>query len=197
MIIGLCGQAGCGKSTAAAILEREGFVPLALAQPLYDALAVITGVPVEVLHDRATKELPLPGIGKSPRFLLQTLGTEWGRNTVRQSIWIDRLMRQIEHWEACGRSVTVADVRFDDEAQAIVDAGGRVWRVYRPDHWIGGDAARHVSEAGISDRLISRRIYNRGDIGLFSAEVLATLAAERHSATLQVGTMEADNLACK
>ena len=189
MIIGLCGQAGCGKSTAAAILEREGFVPLALAQPLYDALAVITGVPVEALQDRATKELPLPGIGKSPRFLLQTLGTEWGRNTVKQSIWIDRLMQQAEGWTAAGKSVTVADVRFDDEAEAICAAGGVIWRIYRPENWIGGEAARHSSEAGISDHMVSRRIYNHGDLAAFETQVLVALAAERHSRSLHDVTM--------
>ncbi len=189
MIIGLCGQAGCGKSTAAAILEREGFVPLALAAPLYEALAAITGIPVESLQDRATKELPLPGLGKSPRFLLQTLGTEWGRGMVSQTIWIDRLMRQVEHWAAAGRGVTVCDVRFNDEAEAIIAAGGAVWRIYRSEHWIGGEAARHSSEAGIDERYISRRIYNHGDLAAFEGQLMTALAAERHSERLLAATM--------
>ncbi len=178
MIIGLCGQAGCGKSTAAAFLEREGFVPLALAAPLYEALAAITGIPVESLQDRATKELPIPGIGKSPRFLLQTLGTEWGRGMVSQTLWIDRLMRQVEHWAAAGRGVTVC-----------LAAGGKIWRIYREEHWIGGEAARHSSEAGIDERYISRRIYNRGDLDAFEGQVMTALAAERHSERLLAATM--------
>jgi hypothetical protein len=96
--------------------------------------------------------------------LLQTLGTEWGRGTVHPEIWIRIAMeRAAQHLTFNG--VVITDVRFDNEAQAIIDAGGEVWRVARPGWRCLADAsATHSSEAGVSDHLITRTIDNSGSL---------------------------------
>jgi len=167
MLIGLCGPAGAGKNTVADfITDSNGgpFAQIAFADPLYECVSAITGLSVSRLKDRGVKEAVIPWLGKSPRQLLQTLGTEWGRGTVHPEIWIRIAMeRAAQHLTFNG--VVITDVRFDNEAQAIIDAGGEVWKVARPG-WrcLADTSATHSSEAGVSDHLITRTIDNSGSL---------------------------------
>jgi hypothetical protein len=147
---------------------------MAFADPLYECVSAITGLPVSRLKDRDVKEAVVPWLGKSPRQMLQTLGTEWGRGTVHPEIWIRIAMEHAGQHLAVGRCVVITDVRFDNEAQAIIDAGGEVWSVTRPG-WrcLADEAAAHQSEAGVSDRLITRTIDNSGPLDDLRDELAA------------------------
>lgn len=161
MIIALCGLAGCGKNAVAEILaRRQGAEVIAFAGPIYEAVAAITGLSADQLADRAVKEAPLPWLGKSPRELLQTLGTEWGRESVHPEIWVRTAMRRAA---AC-RLAVITDCRFTNEAQAVKKAGGVVWQVRRHVAGLAGSAGRHSSEAGIPEELIDLRIDNNGTL---------------------------------
>lgn len=163
MIIGLCGAAGSGKNAAAYHLcRRYGAEHCAFADPLYAAVSVITGLSVDELQDRAKKEQPLTWLPASPRRLLQTIGTEWGRDTIHPMIWILATLRRIDASEALYHVIT--DVRFENEAQAIHDRGGVVWRIVRPGAGLAGETAKHSSEAGIPDHLVDDEILNDGDL---------------------------------
>ena len=129
MLIGLCGPAGAGKNTVAELLtDSDGctLVQMAFADPLYECVSTITGLPVACLKDRDVKETVIPWLGKSPRQMLQTLGTEWGRGTVHTEIWVRITMERAKPELVVGRGVVITDVRFDNEAQAIIDSGGEV-----------------------------------------------------------------------
>ena len=181
MIIALCGAAGSGKNAVATILRRQhGFGVLAFADPIYDAVAAITGMRRRELEDRAIKERVIPWLGKSPRELLQTLGTEWGRNTVREDIWIQRAMQAARHYSR----VAICDCRFANEAEAVRRAGGFVWQVRRRAGGLSGSTARHASEAGVPERLIDLRIDNDGTLG----DLEMAVDAAWH--TLHVATMK-------
>ena len=165
MIIGLCGLAGSGKDEVAAILSRRyRFAAISFAGPIYKAVSEITGLPPDRLKDREQKERPIPWLGKSPRELLQTLGTEWGRQMVRDDIWVKIAMRRASEQERYGWHSVITDVRFDNEAEVILEAGGQVWRVERPGAGLSGQAAGHPSEAGISNHLIDQVIRNAGTL---------------------------------
>ena len=170
ILIGLCGPAGCGKDTVAYLLHKHGaFHRYTMAKAMKQGLEVMLGVPMEIWDDRVAKETVIPWIGKSPRQLAQTLGTEWGRNLIHQDIWLRRMLRE---WDEVRTYVSprmvVTDVRFDNEAQAIKNAGGTVWKVERP----GVTAvAAHVSEKGVSSALIEGVVKNTGSLDQLDANI--------------------------
>jgi len=186
MLIALCGAAGSGKNTVADRLVKEhGFYHLAFADPLYEMVSIVTGLSREDLEDREVKETPIDWLGKSPRQLLQSLGTEWGRNTVHDQIWVRAAFSRVADLEAAGRDVVITDVRFDNEAVAAKAAGGVVWRVVRR----GGPrltegAAAHSSEAGVPDTLVDAEIANSGTIPDLHAAISRLLNSTIHVSTL-------------
>lgn len=136
-VIGLTGVAGCGKDTAADILrEKHRFLKLSFAEPLYDMVSIVTRTPVEVLKTRAGKEVTLDRIGVSPRKMLQTLGTEWGRELVSPDLWIKNLDGRLSAIDSRVGilGLVVPDVRFQNEVDYIHELGGEVWRIDRPNN---------------------------------------------------------------
>ncbi len=165
-LIGLTGPAGSGKDSVADVLCRDhGFVRYEFARPLKAMLAAI-GVDA---NDRATKELPHPLFGKSPRRMAQTLGTEWMREMVNANGWlllagafVDRV-RQVNSPEAYARyvagesgfiplqakGIVITDCRFQNEAAFIAERDGVIWHIDR----LGvAPVESHASESGL-DRL--------------------------------------------
>lgn len=169
-LIGIAGKKGAGKDTAAQYLSRVyGLRILSFADPIKDALAVMFGVPVSLFHDPETKEIPSPELlGFSPRFLMQTLGTEWGRDTVRSTLWIDLLIRKAKKVRSSYAGVVVPDVRFDNEAEAIRSAGGAIWLIRRNQETA---ADQHPSEVGVSPSLIDFTIDNTRDLRVLRTQV--------------------------
>lgn len=173
-IIGLAGPAGCGKNLVASMVPDA--VVIQLADPIYAALSAMLGIPDTVLRQRATKERPIDWLGKSPRQMLQTLGTDWGRTLVAEDIWLRIARRRIEELAASGVStVVIADVRFDNEARMVQEMGGEVWGV---DRGPTAGVSPHVSEAGLSPGMVDRVIDNTGTPDQTRANVAAILASE-------------------
>lgn len=147
LLIGLCGRAGAGKDTVRQFLANDhGFTGLAVADPLRDmVMALLDHVYANHYATRRDlKEVDVPVIGASYRKLAQTLGTEWGRQTIRPSLWIDIAMHKVRlMWARGERRIVISDVRFPDEAEAIRSMGGVVWVVTRQD---AAPVREHVSE---------------------------------------------------
>lgn len=173
MIIGICGSAGSGKDTAGDMLVRmHGFARLAFADPMKRFCAEVFDFTNEQLwgpsETRNAPDLRYPRPGKepgnlSPRYALQTLGTEWGRDCY-EPIWVElglrtakRLLAQpglryeprrgivADHPDRV-LGVAITDVRFRNEVDAVHAAGGFIVRITRPGDGLKGSAAAHQSE---------------------------------------------------
>ena len=174
-IIGLTGKAGAGKTLVASML---GYRVIGLADPLYAAISAMLDVEVEDLLDRERKEVPIPWLGKSPRELLQTLGTDWGRDLIRPDLWTLLCRRRLEKMAADGvEGVAVCDVRFSNEVELVRSFGGEVWRVVRP----GAETTphQHRSENGLPDSAIDCTIVNDCGIDDLRGRVLTAWEASR------------------
>lgn len=144
-IVGITGKAGSGKDTAADYLvENHNFVKVSFAAPLKEGLRAMFNWDKTLLLDRDWKERLLPDIGKSPRELMQTIGTEWGRELVHKDLW---LMLAKQRIEASEKDVVISDLRFDNEADLIRSLGGSVIHLSRPQTT---EVAEHISERRVT-----------------------------------------------
>lgn len=123
-----------GKSTAASYLcSVYGFDAVSLAAPV-KAMGAEFLVSFGYSREEAEymvfrdKERIIPSLNKSVRYILQTIGTEWGRNYINGNVWVKIMLRNLE----LKGNVVVDDVRFFNEAEAIKAAGGILWKVVRP-----------------------------------------------------------------
>lgn len=139
-IIGLCGRAGSGKDRAAEYLcEHYGFVRAAFADSLkrmLEPLLVAADEDYAALYEPALKAVPLPGLhGLSARQLMQTLG-DWGR-AQHPDFWVQLAMARlglspdVAHAQPVHDRIVVTDVRFPNEAAALLQCGAHLVRVER------------------------------------------------------------------
>jgi hypothetical protein len=131
-LIGLHGLPQSGKDSIGDILcQRHDFARLAFAGPLKDMLIAGLGL-TRAEIDGGDKEQVIARFGVTPRYLLQTLGTEWGRGMVRGDLWIAVADQRMKHYRAISASVVITDVRFENEADYVRRQGGEIWHVRRP-----------------------------------------------------------------
>jgi hypothetical protein len=139
-LIGLVGYAGSGKSTAAErMVERLGYARVKFADPLKQALRAIlrsAGVDektIERMIEGDLKVVPAAELcGRTPRYAMLTLGTEWGRGLMATNFWIHLFVTRVDRLRNQGHSIVVDDARFPNEFEAIRDLGGMLIKVMRP-----------------------------------------------------------------
>ena len=135
--IGLSGWAGSGKDTIADYLvENYGFTRVSFADPMREALLALDPlVPYMGHHMRLSTVIRFRGWDSAKREvpeireLLQRFGTEVGRNMFGQDFWVNQAIEKASRYD----KVVVSDCRYTNEADAIKNVGGTVWRISRPE----------------------------------------------------------------
>lgn len=155
MIIGLTGQARSGKDTIGNYLANQhGAICTSFAAPIRMFVSELCGYS-SLSKLEAHKDEAHPLFQVSPRYMMQTLGTEWGRNLVDPELWTKIVRRRIEvfkqqnQFEKVPGILAITDIRFENEAELIREQGGTIWHIRRPDATLAA-ASNHSSEAGVA-----------------------------------------------
>lgn len=166
ILIGLSGVAGSGKDTVGSMLIDAGdMVTHALASPLKEGVKRMFGFTDDQVYG-SRKEEPVDGLGGlTPRRILQVLGTEGGR-ALHPDIWVwqaQREWREVLQMKGAGGMV-VTDVRFENEADWIREAGGFIWHIRREERGDREGVPFHASEAGVNVKNGDLVMLNNGTI---------------------------------
>lgn len=195
-IIAIGGKAGAGKDTIADYLvSRHGFVKIGFADPMKRFCREVFDFSDEQLFGASEHRdapdtryvQPFPHDMSSgrpfiltPRYALQRLGTEWGRDCY-PNVWVDYaimtaqsllcgecayqqdtgLEEGLDNWPAPA-GVVIPDARFINEFEAVRRAaGGECWRVKRPGT-VAGDHASELEADSLDDEFFDGIIDNGG-----------------------------------
>ena len=139
-LIGIAGPARAGKDTVAQyvctnLLYRHYW----FAKPLKEAARHMFGLSNRQLYGDL-KEVKDKRWKKSPRKILQTLGTEVARDMFHKNIWILRAEQEFINCDR--RGMVISDVRYENEAKWIRKMGGVIVHVRRK----GAPKVRRLSQ---------------------------------------------------
>lgn len=161
-IVLISGKQGSGKSTLARAIRAK---VQALNIPEWVVEEAIFAGPIYLMHHYCRKILVDRGITppheKKDGYLLQLLGTEWGRNKIGEDVWARALRGEIEKEIAYyenGSNVSritfvVPDTRFENEFDMFPEAlkvrleCREGLRRQRAEMW--RDTSSHASETGL------------------------------------------------
>lgn len=181
-IITFNGQMGVGKSTAIEDLKfyagEENVKLVKFAGPLYDMQ--------EFMYRRISPVYQRPETFIKDRKLLQWIGTEWGRDSISSTLWVDLWKAEANRLKLSEPKISIDgsesklilvcdDVRFDNEAEVVRSMDGIVVKITadRVDNRIDTKAgiAAHKSESGIDSKFISYTIENNGTVFEFQKKL--------------------------
>jgi hypothetical protein len=130
LLLGFLAEKGSGKDTAGDYLVKNyGFKKDSFARPLKDACKILFRLTDNQVDGTIKEKETLDKRwDKTPRQILQFVGTELFRDQVREDFWIYNFNLRYDYKE----SFAVTDVRFQNEVDCIKKLGGYVVKISRP-----------------------------------------------------------------
>lgn len=193
-VIGITGVARSGKDTVAKILTNTHpeFVHINFADTLRE-LAVAVNPVVDwnmdggpLYYNEAIERYGYERAKDSKpelRRFLQRMGTEGGRQVLKETIWTDKWFEKATAAIEQGKSVVTSDVRFLNEAQVIKGlspvAETRIWRVYRSGL---GETMNHASETELNKIEFDQAFSNDSTIDALTTKVQIEFGIQSHYA---------------
>jgi hypothetical protein len=183
MLIGIAGYARSGKDTVGSILVKEHQFHTKAFADLMRASALALNPIVDWSHDRRDVRpiryrdvVQMVGYERAKqqpeiREFLQRVGTEMGRKVFDPDFWVDRTFARMD----LGIDWAITDVRFINEAKAIVARGGCVTRINRTGCHAAND---HISEHELDGWVYDHVIQNDGTIDELTHQVQELVAWE-------------------
>jgi hypothetical protein len=149
-LLGLAGHAGAGKDYTYAAL-RANLEPGVIVE----RVAFADGLKFDIEEALEVGPFDLPALRDKPyspeiRSLLQWWGTELRRDQYGDDYWIRKGMEMVREADQWADLVVITDVRFQNEADAVREAGGMVVGIVAPrsvrEDRIGKLPPQHASE---------------------------------------------------
>lgn len=194
LIIGISGKKRHGKDSVARILDQWGVHRLAFADHLKRLAMQTWDLSFEQVYGDELKEVVDERWGLTPRFMLQQLGTQVGRN-IHEMTWvrkalstiekaskgetvvlpnlITREFESIEFAEGWANRWCIPDCRFPGEAEAVKAKGGIVIKVVRPS-LVSNDS--HASETEVDNVKEDYLVMNDGSLDDLEAQIKPIMA---------------------
>ena len=122
----IAGKKRVGKDTLANMIGSKTDNPVVyrLADPIKRMLCALINIPSSQIEEiNKIKEngdsVKAGKLSLDIRKLLQTLGTDWGRDTIDKEIWIQILIEEIKKDMSKDITPIVADIRFENEMNVL------------------------------------------------------------------------------
>lgn len=167
MIIGIAGPARAGKDTIADYLLENlpDHVRASFADPMKAMVQTGLKLTDEQLYGDL-KETIDPRYGVTPRFIMQSIGTDWGRRMINPDIWVYAMAETIIPY------TVIPDTRFENEAKFIRENG---YLIHVTSNRETIAESNHESEAGIMPRAGDFMVTNDQDLICLHVQVDSVL----------------------
>lgn len=167
-VVAFFGPLHCGKSSAASLLiEKYGFLRHGVGDGPKEMLRPLGLTDRHLYGD--LKEVPCEELnGKTPRYALQSLASQWGRDLIDRALWVKRWYRFLPPGAT---HLVVDDVRTHEGADYFVSQGAMVVKIERPGLNMDDEQRNHDTEKHFGTMAHTHVLVNDGTLDEFIAKV--------------------------